>query len=80
MDKLTPTFVQSTNIQCVAHQGGDLFVRFNYGGGTCYRYTGVPAETYSELLTAESVGRFFDQRVKKSFPYERLTQDPFMTP
>jgi len=41
-----------------------LAVRFKHGAGAIYHYPGVSAETFNEFVTAESIGRFFAERIK----------------
>jgi hypothetical protein len=80
MKTVTPYLVLSENINAIGYQGGDLFVRFNYGGGTCYRYEKVPEATYRDLCLAESKGKFLNESVKGRFTYKKLAQDPFEAP
>lgn len=52
---MTRTPVKSAAVVSVGHEGDTLEVEF--AGGKVYRYRGVPAETFQEMLAAESVGR-----------------------
>jgi hypothetical protein len=45
-------------------ESSTLGVRFKSGGA--YEYYGVPEHVYHGLLTASSVGRYFDANVKKA--------------
>jgi hypothetical protein len=47
-----------------------LYLRFH--SGDVYRYFTFPAEEYQEFLEAESQGRYFLDRIRNQFPYERL--------
>jgi hypothetical protein len=44
--------------------------------GQRYRYFGVPAHSYQELLKAESNGRYFNHSIRKCFPYQNLSRSP----
>ena len=37
-----------------------------------YAYRGVPAEEYSRLVRAASVGRFMNKRIKGRYPVRRM--------
>lgn len=57
---MTP--VKSTHLQAIGHKGDRLFIRF--GSGHVFSYEGVSAETYKDLLAAESPGKFFHAHIK----------------
>jgi hypothetical protein len=65
---------QRVSSSCIAVVGYDLSdktlaVRFH--GGTEYRYTGVPLETYQALLAADSIGKYFNADVRDTYPHQR---------
>jgi hypothetical protein len=65
--------VSSANISAISYDetSHSLCIRFN--NGTEYHYFGVPQDVYEGLLTAGSVGRFFDEKVKKAgYSYARI--------
>jgi hypothetical protein len=65
--------VVSSNIAAMAHDQTGMRVRFKTGAE--YHYDAVPKALFDEILTAESVGRAFNQKVKadpKSFPYRQI--------
>lgn len=68
---LTWTEVDSSNVKAVAleERTHTLCVLFHNGG--LYTYAGVPSETYSDLVHAESVGRYLNQVIKGMYPYTR---------
>ena len=73
---IAPTFVSSSNLDCIGYKLGVLYVRFN--SGQCYSYKGVPFDTFDALRNAESVGGFFCAKIKKGgFNYGLLKDDPF---
>lgn len=69
--------VKSSNIKRVRHNHDSnkdfklMDVEFN--SGQVYRYQAVPLETYTELLKAESVGKFINQNIKGNYDYSLLT-------
>ena len=65
---------QHVSSSCIAEVGYDLSdktlaVRF-HGGGE-YRYAGVPLETHQALLTAASIGKYFNAEVRDAYPHQR---------
>ena len=42
-----------------------------FRSGEVYRYFGVPAQTYQELLQAESKGAYFNRSVRNRFPFRK---------
>ena len=68
------TTVSSSNVAAVGFDDdtGTLGVRFQSGAE--YHYPGVPRSIYEGLLTAPSVGSFFDAYVKKAgYPAVRVS-------
>lgn len=65
--KMTP--VNSSNIDAIGHDdvAGELYVRFR--SGKIYVYSEVPAETYNQLLQADSKGSFLNREIKPNHPY-----------
>lgn len=62
--------VASSNLSSVGYDNGNLFVRFQKGG--LLRYKDVPRRDYEELLAAPSVGKFFHQRIRSVYEWERI--------
>lgn len=62
--------VISSNIDAVDWINGNLEVAFL--NGTYYRYFDVPELLYMQLLLAKSVGKFFNENIKKLFRYEKF--------
>lgn len=64
--------VQSTAVERLFYDPGSASLDICYAGGRCYRYFGVPIGVYRELLEADSIGRFVNDRIKGSHPFEEL--------
>ena len=64
--------VNSSMLYAVGYdeQSQTLDVVFNTGG--IYRYTGVPAHVYAELLQAPSKGRYMQDQVLGNCPFQRM--------
>ena len=65
--------VQSSLVAAVAYHPAPALLDIVLTNGYQYRYFGVPHETYAALLRAASKGRFFNARIKRVFPYQRLS-------
>jgi hypothetical protein len=61
------TPVMSSHLASVGYdeQTGRLAVEFR--DGEIYEYANVPQETYIELITSKSVGKFFNQAIRSQF-------------
>ena len=63
---------QGVSSSCIAEIGYDstdqiLSIRFR--SHKEYRYIGVPEKTYQSLLTASSIGRYFNAEVRNTYPH-----------
>lgn len=65
---MTP--VESSNLKSVGYDGQNLFVEF--GKGSIYVYYEVPLELYTELLKAESKGKYLNSNIKNVYRYEKI--------
>jgi len=61
--------LNSTLLQAATYQDQSTFLELEFRSGAIYRYLGVPAQTYQELLRAESQGRYFNQHIRNRFPH-----------
>lgn len=69
----------SVSSSCLAEVGYDstdriLAVRFHTHHQ--YRYLGVPESTYQALLTATSIGRYFNAEIRNTYPHVTASQSP----
>ena len=63
--------VESSAISGVQHQGKELFVQFK--GGKVYKYINVNQDIFKALLEADSVGKFFNSKVRNSYFFKEYT-------
>lgn len=67
-----PTF-SSTSIAAAAYDPATCTLDIRFHTGRHYRYFFVPVQTYRDLLSADSKGRYFNQHIRAApFPYQRL--------
>ena len=61
--------LKSTAMNAATYQDQSASLELEFRTGAIYRYLAVPAQTYRELLRAESKGRYFNQHIRNRFPY-----------
>ena len=59
--------VSSSCFSHIGYKDGVLSLKFQTG--SIYRYYGVPASVYKEMLNAPSKGKYFSDNIKDIFPY-----------
>jgi KTSC domain len=63
--------LKSTSLTAATYQDQTALLELEFRSGAIYRYMGVPAQTYQELLRAESKGRYFNQQIRNRFTYAK---------
>ena len=58
--------VQSSNICSIGYDENQSILQVEFNNGSIYNYYNVPRVIYSELINAESHGRYLDKHVKKA--------------
>jgi len=64
--------LKSTSLNAATYQDQSAFLDLEFRSGAIYRYVGVPAQTYQELLLTQSKGRYFNQHIRNRFTYAKL--------
>ena len=64
--------VDSSNVEAVGYDAdnGAIYVRFL--GGDTYVYSGADQGTFEELLSADSVGSYFNRVIKPNYECSKL--------
>lgn len=78
---MPPVDLHSTLLQAAVYHAERNLLELQFRSGALYRYCGVPAQTYQELLSAESPGGYFNRRIRNRFAYIQVhpvapTSDP----
>ncbi len=60
--------VDSSSLRSIGYDRATATLEVEFKNGGVYRYRGVPAETWSQLRRADSMGRFFRDHVRDHFP------------
>jgi hypothetical protein len=64
--------LKSTSLHAATYEEQSSFLELEFRSGASYRYSGVPAQTYQELMLAESKGRYFNQHIRNRFTYAKI--------
>jgi len=64
--------LQSTVLHAASYRDRGALLDLEFRSGEIYRYAGVPAQTYRELLLAESQGRYFNTHIRPRFAYTKI--------
>jgi hypothetical protein len=64
--------LQSTTLHAARYQDQCACLEMEFQNGAIYRYSAVPAQTYVELLRAESKGRYFNQHIRNRFVHTKI--------
>ena len=64
--------LNSTSLNAATYQDQSALLELEFRSGMIYHYFGVPAQTYQELLMAESQGRYFNQHIRNRFTYAKI--------
>jgi hypothetical protein len=60
------TKVDSSQLEAVAYDAENKVLQVEFKGGSIYEYENVESSIHEELMKAESIGRFFNQNIKKN--------------
>jgi hypothetical protein len=64
--------VQSRDLAIVGYDSDSSTLEVTFRNGGVYHYSGVPQELYQGLLQASSLGTFFNEKIKDSYPFKRI--------
>ena len=59
--------VDSSSIAAVAYDARTMTLGIRFHGQREYHYSRVPAVEYQQLLTTESIGRYFVKRIRNEY-------------
>jgi hypothetical protein len=64
--------LQSTSLSAATYQEQSASLELEFRSGAIYRYIGVSAQVYQELLHSESKGRYFNHHIRNRFTYTQI--------
>lgn len=62
--------VQSSNLDSVGYDAKEKLLEIKFKWGGTYQYLNVPEEIYQELMSAKSVGKYFNQNIFDKYLYK----------
>lgn len=63
--------VKSANLKAVGYDPTTKTLAIEFSGGNVYHYSGVPPELHDDLCACESFGRFFQERIRGKYEYQK---------
>jgi hypothetical protein len=64
--------IQSSNISKTIYDTGDKNLLVTFNNGLIYEYYDVPHQLYTQFRMAQSQGKFFSEKIAKTFKYRKL--------
>ena len=64
--------VQSSELRSVGYDISTSLLEAEFHSGEVYQYFDVPAVTVLELLEAQSIGRYFNARIRSKFKFKQV--------
>ena len=64
--------VISSNVAEVGYDESRAVLEIVFHSGPVYQYFDVPKIVFTELVNAESIGKYFNKKVKQNYRYARL--------
>lgn len=69
---MAPVDLRSNSLKSATYQHQGAFLELEFRSGARYRYSGVPAQVYQDLLMAESKGGYFNLHIRERFIYAKI--------
>ncbi len=64
--------VQSSAVVSVGYDKKRRVLEVEVEGGAVYQYLDVPAREYFALISADSVGRYYNQEIKTGYEFRKV--------
>ncbi len=66
------TYVDSSNLESAGYDPTSNILEVEFKNGTLYQYASVPEYIFHELISANSVGIYFNQNIKNNYECQRV--------
>jgi KTSC domain len=66
--------VESTSLESVGYDSTEQRLEIEFKHGAIYEYLDVPAEVFEAFLAADSKGTFFNNDIKTSYDFARVSR------
>ena len=64
--------MNSSMAACIGYDKNEQILQVEFHNGAIYQYSGVEADTWSDLHDAESVGRYYNYEIKGKYECDRV--------
>jgi KTSC domain len=64
--------VKSSELRSIGYDESASLLEAEFQSGEIYQYFNVPAELVLQLLKADSVGRYFNARIRSKFKFSKV--------
>ena len=64
--------VISSNVKSVGYDSKTRVLEVEFLNKSVYQYSSVPKTIYSEMLMAQSIGKYLNEHVKGIYSYEKI--------
>jgi hypothetical protein len=64
--------VQSSAVASIGYDAATAVLELEFTSGDVYRYFAVPPSVHRGLREADSIGRFFQARIREVYPEQRV--------
>ncbi len=76
---MPPVDGNSSLLKAAVYDESWAVLELSFHSGAVYRYFGVPAQIYRELMRAESKGKHFNSHIRNRFHCSKLATPPSAT-
>lgn len=66
--------IENSHLTACGYDSGTRTLIVEFAGGATYVYDDVPAEVHSDLMSAESKGRYFHRKIRDAFKATKIEQ------
>ncbi|CQH21614.1 KTSC domain-containing protein [Yersinia enterocolitica] len=66
------TYVDSSNLESVGYDSTSNVLEVEFKNGSLYQYLDVPEHIFPELITASSVGIYFNENIRNNYECQRI--------
>ncbi|EPX3109041.1 KTSC domain-containing protein [Serratia marcescens] len=66
------TYVDSSNLESVGYDSNNYILEVEFKRGAVYQYINVPEYVFEELMSAGSIGSYFNLNIRNVYPTERV--------
>ncbi len=69
---VTQTPVKSSTVESMGYDPGTSTLRVTFKSGGTYDYVGVPQDSYAQLTSGGSIGKYIQRHIKPHFKHNKV--------